>query len=114
MRSTKTLTIQRLPPSFSPQSNYFGLSEKFKSQRDRKKIENFTYDEKNWYSDTCCTWDENVISWEKSSHGEDINSSLVLHPNVHSREEMLRMKASGQVFQIQESLQISSNFTKYI
>ena len=53
------------------------------------------------------------IRWEKSSRGEDINSSLVLHPNVHSSEEILQMKASSQIFQIQESSQISSNLIKY-
>ena len=47
MRSTKTSTIQRFPPLFSPQSNYFGLNQKLKSQRDRKKKENFMYDENN-------------------------------------------------------------------
>ena len=32
-------------PSFSPEFNYFGLKQIFKSQRERKK-ENFMYDEK--------------------------------------------------------------------
>ena len=32
-------------PSFSPEFNYFGLNQIFKSERERKK-ENFMYDEK--------------------------------------------------------------------
>ena len=41
------------------------------------------------------------------------NSSLILHPYVYSSKDITEMRTSSHIPQIQESSQISSNFTKY-